>query len=162
MDKFPAPQSREPILWSRYVIPDLSRDAKGPLSVSPTCALGRGRTCWAEIAEIAFHLFAEKGFEQTTAAAAAQAAGISRASFFRYFGSKEEAVFAAQEAIGVEIAEAVAARPEARGESRPPCTAPSSASLESYLGELGSRRFALCPISPARPRLCGRTSWSGS
>lgn len=64
-----------------------------------------------EIAEVAFDLFAANGFEETTAVEAAEAAGISRASFFRYFGSKEDAVFAALEATGAELAAAVAARP---------------------------------------------------
>jgi AcrR family transcriptional regulator len=58
----------------------------------------------AKIAQSVFTIFAERGFEETTATEAAEAAGISRASFFRYFSSKEEAVFAAQEAMGEEIA----------------------------------------------------------
>src|ERR1700742_3698561 len=64
-----------------------------------------------EVGVIALDLFAEKGFEGTTAGEAADAAGISRASFFRLFSSKEEAVFAQQEAIGGEIAAALAERP---------------------------------------------------
>jgi AcrR family transcriptional regulator len=66
----------------------------------------------AKIAQAVFTIFAERGFEETTASEAAEAAGISRASFFRYFSSKEEAVFAAQEAMGEEIAAALAERPE--------------------------------------------------
>lgn len=68
-------------------------------------------TVRARVAEIATNVFAERGFEETTAAEAAAAAGISRASFFRYFASKEEAVYVAQEATGERIAAAVAARP---------------------------------------------------
>jgi AcrR family transcriptional regulator len=68
-------------------------------------------TVRARVAEIAFNLFAERGFEETTAAEAAAEAGISRASFFRYFASKEEAVYVAQETTGAKIAAAVAARP---------------------------------------------------
>lgn len=63
------------------------------------------------IAQAVFTVFAERGFEETTATEAAEAAGISRASFFRYFSSKEEAVFAAQEATGEKIAAALAERP---------------------------------------------------
>jgi AcrR family transcriptional regulator len=69
----------------------------------------------AKIARSVFTIFAERGFEETTASEAAEAAGISRASFFRYFSSKEEAVFAAQEAMGEEIAAALAERPESEG-----------------------------------------------
>ncbi len=65
----------------------------------------------ARVAQAVFTIFAERGFEETTATEAAEAAGISRASFFRYFSSKEEAVFAAQEAMGEEIAAALAERP---------------------------------------------------
>jgi AcrR family transcriptional regulator len=69
----------------------------------------------AKIARAVFTVFAERGFEETTASEAAEAAGISRASFFRYFSSKEEAVFAAQEAMGEEIAAALAERPAEEG-----------------------------------------------
>ncbi len=65
----------------------------------------------AQIARVVFNAFAERGFDETTATEAAEAAGISRASFFRYFSSKEEAVFAAQEAMGEEIAAELESRP---------------------------------------------------
>jgi AcrR family transcriptional regulator len=65
----------------------------------------------AEIAEVAFKVFAERGFDQVTATEVAAAAGISRASFFRYFESKEDAVFVAQDNLGVNVAEALRKRP---------------------------------------------------
>jgi AcrR family transcriptional regulator len=65
-----------------------------------------------EVARIAFDLFAERGFEATTASEAAEAAGISRTSFFRLFSSKEEAVLVAQEAAGETIRDAIAKRPD--------------------------------------------------
>lgn len=65
----------------------------------------------AEVAEVAFDLFAERGFEVTTADEVAEAAGISRASFFRLFSSKEGAVFVALEATGAVIAAALDDRP---------------------------------------------------
>jgi AcrR family transcriptional regulator len=64
-----------------------------------------------QIAEVAFNVFAERGFDQVTATEAAEAAGISRASFFRYFESKEDAVFVAQEELGAKIAALLRARP---------------------------------------------------
>jgi AcrR family transcriptional regulator len=66
----------------------------------------------AEIAEVAFKVFAERGFDQVTATEVAEAAGISRASFFRYFESKEDAVFVVQEELGVDVAAALSARPD--------------------------------------------------
>ena len=65
----------------------------------------------AEIAEIAFRVFAERGFDEVTATEVAAAAGISRASFFRYFESKEDAVFVAQEEMGSNVAVSLAGRP---------------------------------------------------
>src|ERR1700742_4014984 len=65
----------------------------------------------AEIAGVAFRVFAERGFDQVTATEVAKAAGISRASFFRYFESKEDAVFVAQEELGAKIAARVRERP---------------------------------------------------
>jgi AcrR family transcriptional regulator len=64
-----------------------------------------------EVGEVAFTVFAERGFDNVTATEVAQAAGISRASFFRYFESKEDAVFVAQEALGNEIASGLRGRP---------------------------------------------------
>ena len=66
----------------------------------------------AEIAEVAFKVFAERGFDQVTATEVAEAAGISRASFFRYFEAKEDAVFVVQEELGVDVAGALSARPD--------------------------------------------------
>jgi AcrR family transcriptional regulator len=74
---------------------------------------GKSReTLRVEIAEVAFKVFAERGFDQVTATEVAAAAGISRASFFRYFESKEDAVFVAQEEMGVNVAEALRERPD--------------------------------------------------
>ncbi|HTI23101.1 MAG TPA: TetR family transcriptional regulator, partial [Kutzneria sp.] len=76
-----------------------------------------------EIAETAFALFVQRGFEQVTVDEIAEAAGLSRRSFFRYFPSKEDAVFGLLYDLGEELAAAVAARPTAE----PPWTALRSA-----------------------------------
>jgi AcrR family transcriptional regulator len=65
----------------------------------------------AQIGETAWTVFAERGFDAVTVDEVARAAGVSRASFFRYFGRKEEAVFVALEAMGAEIATALSERP---------------------------------------------------
>ncbi len=68
-------------------------------------------TIRAQIAETAWSVFAERGFDDVTVNEVAEATGISRASFFRYFSSKDEAVFVALEAMGAEIATALEERP---------------------------------------------------
>ncbi|WP_335937923.1 TetR family transcriptional regulator [Streptomyces sp. PTD5-9] len=45
------------------------------------------------LAEAAFQLFLERGFERTTVDDIVSRAGVGRRSFFRYFPSKEDAVF---------------------------------------------------------------------
>ncbi|MGW7368273.1 TetR family transcriptional regulator [Streptomyces sp. NPDC054841] len=45
------------------------------------------------LAEAAFQLFLERGFEQTTVDDIVARAGVGRRSFFRYFPSKEDVVF---------------------------------------------------------------------
>lgn len=45
----------------------------------------------------ALELYARQGFEQTTAADVAQAAGLTERTFFRYFADKREVLFVGQE-----------------------------------------------------------------
>ncbi|MFE6735733.1 TetR/AcrR family transcriptional regulator [Microbacterium sp. NPDC057650] len=47
----------------------------------------------------ALELFAQQGFEQTSVEQIAKAAGVSRSTFFRQFGGKEDVVFADHEAL---------------------------------------------------------------
>ena len=59
----------------------------------------------------AMALFRERGFEATTLDDIAAAADVSRRSFFHYFASKEDVVFAWQEELTAAMVAAVAARP---------------------------------------------------
>ncbi|BCJ40851.1 TetR family transcriptional regulator [Actinoplanes ianthinogenes] len=65
-----------------------------------------------EIARTAMELFLTRGFEATTIDDIAKAAGISRRSFFRYFGTKEDIVLGDLAAQGELAARALAERPE--------------------------------------------------
>jgi TetR/AcrR family transcriptional regulator, regulator of mycofactocin system len=56
-----------------------------------TSRVGRRRiTTRAEVEHAAFELFADRGFERTTIDDIAEAAGIGRRTFFRYFPSKND------------------------------------------------------------------------
>ena len=63
------------------------------------------------LTRVAMALFLERGFEATTIDDIAAAADISRRSFFHYFASKEDVVFAWQEESSAVLITAVAARP---------------------------------------------------
>ncbi|MFI5876139.1 TetR/AcrR family transcriptional regulator [Streptomyces sp. NPDC051445] len=73
-------------------------------------------TVRAEVTEVALRLFTDQGFERTTADQIAAEAGLSRASLFRYFGTKEDIVLGGLEGYGQQVAEALATRPD---EERP-------------------------------------------
>ncbi|MFC9663983.1 TetR family transcriptional regulator [Nocardia sp. NPDC127606] len=64
-----------------------------------------------EVSEVAFRLFAEQGFDKTTVEQIAAEAGLSRTTFFRYFGTKEELVLGKMSEFGPRIAAALADRP---------------------------------------------------
>ncbi|GAA0961092.1 TetR/AcrR family transcriptional regulator [Actinocorallia libanotica] len=65
----------------------------------------------AELAEVAFDLFRRNGYDQVTVNDVAAAAGVSRSTFLRYFGSKEDAVLSVLDAQGRQLAEKLRARP---------------------------------------------------
>ncbi|GAB2844458.1 TetR family transcriptional regulator [Actinocorallia aurea] len=65
----------------------------------------------AELARTAIALFRREGFDDVTLNDVAAAAGVSRSTFLRYFGSKEEAVLGAMDDLGAQAAAALRARP---------------------------------------------------
>jgi len=70
----------------------------------------------AELAQAAIALFRREGFDQVTLNDVAAAAGVSRSTFLRYFGSKEEAVLGAMDDLGAQAATALRARPAGEGD----------------------------------------------
>src|ERR1700738_385230 len=63
------------------------------------------------LTKAAMTLFLERGFDATTLDDIARAADVSRRSFFHYFASKEEVIFAWQEEFETALIAAVEARP---------------------------------------------------
>jgi len=77
--------------------------------------VGQGRpaaTSRDELSGLALDLFAERGFEQTTLDDLADAAGIGRRTFFRYFASKNDTVYGDFEAALDDLRARLAATPE--------------------------------------------------
>jgi AcrR family transcriptional regulator len=65
-----------------------------------------------QITEAALRLFAERGFDGVTIEQIADAADVSRRTFFRYFARKEEVIVAWKEQMADELRAALAERPE--------------------------------------------------
>ena len=88
-----------------------------------------------QIIDAAFALFAERGFAQVSVTDIAERAEVGRTTFFRYFGDKQEVVFADEQQILEAIAAAGAAVPHG-----------AAADLKAAMAQL----WALVgPISPA-------------
>jgi AcrR family transcriptional regulator len=63
------------------------------------------------IADTAFALFADRGFDQVTVAEIAREAQVAEATIFNYFTSKEDLFYWRLEAFGGRLADAVSGRP---------------------------------------------------
>src|ERR1700759_2691680 len=61
--------------------------------------------------EAAMALFDERGFEGTTVADIAERAGLTKRTFFRYFGDKREGLFSGAELLRGKFVKAIAAAP---------------------------------------------------
>ena len=75
----------------------------------------------------AMRLFAERGYEATSVDDIAAAAGVSVRTFFRYFGTKEDVLFARRMDIGA-LVDALAAQPRVGGAARGVPSAPTTRS----------------------------------
>lgn len=65
----------------------------------------------AEVATAVQDLVLERGYEETTVEDICGVTGVSRSTFFRYFSSKEEALFGETADAGERLRDALAARP---------------------------------------------------
>jgi AcrR family transcriptional regulator len=67
------------------------------------------------LAKAALTLYAEQGFEQTTAAEIARSAGLTERTFFRHFADKREVLFYGSDAVRDLLVAAVAEAPPGAG-----------------------------------------------
>jgi AcrR family transcriptional regulator len=63
------------------------------------------------LAQAAFALYGERGFEQTTVAEIAERAGLTERTFFRHFADKREVLFAGADALRELLVDTVAKAP---------------------------------------------------
>jgi AcrR family transcriptional regulator len=98
----------------------------------------------------AMDLFAERGFDQTTACDIASTAGVTERTFFRHFSDKREVLFHRSETLRQVMAAAIAAAPDG--------TSPFDAALAGVLDagkglderrDFALRRHALIESTPA-------------
>jgi AcrR family transcriptional regulator len=90
------------------------------------------------IENAALDLFAEKGFEATTVDEIAERAEVSKATFFRYFGTKADVIFSVETYQLVVLHRAIVDRPESENE----LTAIRRAVLREWVPLLDPQRVA--------------------
>lgn len=83
-----------------------------PVEMVPTLHARKQQFVRDAIWDVATDLFAEKGFDETTVDDIAQAAGVSRRSFFRYFSSKSDLMAHGMVNYGAELTVAIDACPQ--------------------------------------------------
>ncbi|MGZ0711569.1 TetR family transcriptional regulator (plasmid) [Coraliomargarita sp. W4R53] len=113
------------------------------MSETPTASTAR-----TTVVAAALELFAANGFDQTSVEQIAAAAGVSRSTFFRQFGGKDDVIFADHEVVLDQLREFLA------GEHLNPWVAVRDASLRVYEHfaadpELARRRYVVVREVPA-------------
>ncbi|AVA20193.1 MULTISPECIES: TetR family transcriptional regulator [unclassified Rhizobium] len=101
----------------------------------------------------ALSLFLQRGFDGTTIEDITEAADVSKRSFFDYFPSKEEVVFAWQDSFSDELADAIAAQPKNASIVEVIEGALTSAVLAASSDQ---QNFAIAALIRETPALCAR------
>jgi len=108
----------------------------------------------ARIEEVALELFRTRGFDQVTVEDVCAEAGVAPATFYRYFGTKDEVVFAYEDAFAVALRAALETSAVAHEAAR------LSVVLEEFARFLESQQDVLAirdEIVLGQPRLMQRT-----
>ena len=101
------------------------------------------------LAEAAFALFDERGYEQTTVDDITERAGLGRTTFFRHYRSKEDVIFPDHDQLLEQIAERL--RTSSHGTALVAVSDAVRLVLLHYIdeGDLARRRYALTSSVPA-------------
>ena len=101
------------------------------------------------LAQAAFDLFNERGYEQTTVDDIAERAGLSRATFFRHYRSKEDVIFPDHDRLLGQVRDRL--RSSSHGTALAAVSDAVRLVLLHYLdeGDLARRRYALTSTVPA-------------
>ena len=82
--------------------------AAEPSGAGPRRVTAQRQQMRQDLAAAAMELFANQGYEETTVDQIAAAAGVARRTFFRYFRSKEEAIFPDHDDTLIRVADLLA------------------------------------------------------
>jgi len=98
----------------------------------------------------ALELYAERGFERTTALQVAERAGVTERTFFRHFADKREVLFAGSTDLQDAVVSAIAAAPPAMSPVETVGTAmESAASILQDRRDYARRRAAVIATNPS-------------
>jgi AcrR family transcriptional regulator len=109
----------------------------------------------AEIARFGLELFTRHGFRETSIEAIVEPLGVSKRTFFRYFATKEDVVFAWYEELTSELVAALEARP--LGESPLEAVSETLRSLLHFYDDDPERALGLLRLSKETPALLGKS-----
>jgi len=109
-----------------------------------------------DIETAALELMERQGYQATTVEDIARLAGVSSATFFRYFPAKEDVLFATERSAAERMIELVARRAD-RAQTLGALAAPVTAFAEEILSETGSRSHRLTRLVMTTPELAGRS-----
>ena len=104
------------------------------------------------IQQAAMTLFLERGFEETTVEDIAEAADVSKRSFFDYFPSKEDVVFAWQDTFAQHLMNAIAMRPP----EEPAVSVVRHALIDTVVAAADQRALAIGDLINRTPALKAR------
>jgi AcrR family transcriptional regulator len=115
----------------------------------------RKRQLRRELSEQGLKLFTQKGFEETTIDEIVDPLAVSKRTFFRYFATKEDLVFAWYEELTGELVRALEARPKAEAPFESVCE--TLLSLLHYYDENPKWALTMTRLAKATPALVGKS-----